>query len=134
MHNQQGLREVMENTVQYQIVAMEDTIQDHIVLQLVKLEKLEKQVHQWINQAIPSLDTLDNICPHMKRLLNTAKERAQFLGPNMENIIDLSIQEKISTFSSITTLAIDIQKALCNWTVFQHQLAVTTEAIVEICI
>ena len=70
----------------------------------------------------------------MKRLLNTAEEKAQFMGPGMDNIIELSIQEKMSTLSSITTLAIDIQKALHNLTEFQHQLAVTAEAIVEICV
>ena len=56
------------------------------------------------------------------------------MGPDMEIIADLSIQEKMSTLSSITTLTIDIQKVLQNWTEFQHQLAVTAEAIVEVCI
>ena len=56
------------------------------------------------------------------------------MGIDMDNIIDLSIQEKMSTMSSITTLTIDIQKALRNWTKFQHQLAVTIEAIVDICV
>ena len=36
--------------------------------------------------------------------------------------------------SSLTTLTIDIQKVLQNWTEFQHQLVVTAEAIVEVCI
>ena len=97
---------------------MENTVQDQIVLESVKLEKLEKQAHQWINQAIPSLDTLDNIFPHMKILLDTEEEKEQFLGPNMDNIIELSIQENMSTLSSISTFTIDIQKALCNWTKF----------------
>ena len=123
LENQQGLSEAMNNTVQ-----------DQIVLESTNLEKLENQPHQWINQTIPSLDTLDNICPHMKILLDTVEEKEQFLGLDMVNIIDLSIQEKMSTLSSITTLTIDIQKALCNWTEFQHQLEVTVEAIVEICI
>ena len=99
---------------------MEDTIQDQIVLELTKLDKLEKQMHQWINKEIPSLDILDKICPHMKRLLDIVEEKAQILGPDMNNIIDLSIQDKMSTLSSITTLTIDIQKALHNWTEFQH--------------
>ena len=29
--------------------AMNSTIQDHIVLETTKLEKLEKQAHQWVN-------------------------------------------------------------------------------------
>ena len=65
LENQQGLPEEMKSTVQ-----------DQIVLETTKLEKLEKQAHQWINHTIPSLDTLDNICPHMKRLLDTAEEKA----------------------------------------------------------
>ena len=95
---------------------MKSTVQDQIVLETTKLEKLEKQALQWINHIIPSLDTLDKICPHMKILLDTAEEKAQFLGTDMDNIIDLSIQEKMSTMSSITNLTIDIQKALRNWT------------------
>ena len=70
----------------------------------------------------------------MKRLLDTAEEKAQFMGPDMESIIDLSIQEKILTLSSITTLTIDIQKVLQNWTKFQYQLAITAESIVEVCV
>ena len=80
------------------------------------------------------MDKLDTICPQMKRLLETAEEKEQFMGPDMERIADLSIREKMSKLSSITTLTIDIQKVLQNWTEFQHQLAVTAEAIVEVCI
>ena len=69
-----------------------------------------------MNQVIPSLDTLDKICPHMKRLLNTAEEKAQIFGPDMDNIIDLSIQEKMLTLSTIRPLSIDIHKALRNGT------------------
>ena len=70
---------------------MKNIVQDQIVLESSKLEKLEKQAHQWTNQAIPSLDTLDKICPHMKILLDTVEEKAQFLGPNLVKIIDLSL-------------------------------------------
>ena len=70
----------------------------------------------------------------MKGLQDTAEEKDQFLGPDMERIADLSIQEKMSTLSSLTTLTIDIQKVLQNWTEFQHQLAVTIEAIMEVCV
>ena len=103
-------------------------------METAKLQKLEKQAHQWVQQALPSLDKLDTICPRMKRLLDTAEEKAQFIGPDMESITDFSIQEKMSTLSSITTLTIDIQKVLQNWTEFQHQLAITAEAIVEVCV
>ena len=70
----------------------------------------------------------------MKILLETTEEKYQFMGPDMERITDLSIQKKMSTLSSITTLTIDIRKVLQSWTEFQHQLAVTAEAIVEVCI
>ena len=56
------------------------------------------------------------------------------MGTNMEIITDLSLQEKMLTLSSITTLTIDIQKVLQNWTEFQHQLAITAESIVEVCV
>ena len=70
----------------------------------------------------------------MKRLLETAKEKDKFMGPDMESIEDLSIQEKMSILSSITTLTINIQKVLQSWTEFQHQRAITAEAIIEVCI
>ena len=70
----------------------------------------------------------------MKRLMDTTDEKSQVLGPNMNNIIDISIQEKMSTLSNITTLTIDIQRALRSWADFQHQLAISTEAIVEVCV
>ena len=69
----------------------------------------------------------------MKRLLETVEEKDQFMGPNMERIADLSIQENMLMLSRITPLTIDIQKVLQNWIEFQHQLAMTTEAIVEVC-
>ena len=56
------------------------------------------------------------------------------MGPNMERLADLSIQENMSTLSILTTLTIDIQKVLQIWTEFQHQLVVTEEAIVEVCV
>ena len=67
----------------------------------------------------------------MKRLLEAVEEKDQFLGPDMESIANLAIQEKMSTLSSITTLTIDIQKVLQSWTEFQHQLVVTMEEIVK---
>ena len=70
----------------------------------------------------------------MRRLLDTANEKAQSLGPDLENITDCSIQEKMSTLSSLTTLTIDIQNALRSWAEFQRQLAIKAEAIVELCV
>ena len=70
----------------------------------------------------------------MKRLLETIEEKYQFMGTDVQIIEDLSIQENMSTLSSITTLTIDIQKVLQSWTEFQQQLAITAEAIVEVCI
>ena len=51
------------------------------------------------------------------------------MGPDMERIAKLFIQQNMSILSSLTTLTIDIQKVLQSWTEFQHQLAVTAEAI-----
>ena len=42
--------------------ALRNQIQDQIVLETAKLQKLEKQAHQWVQQALPSLDKLDTIC------------------------------------------------------------------------
>ena len=97
LEEQYGLEEVVRST-----------IQDHIVLETMKLEKLEKQDHQWVNQALPSIDKLDTIYPQMKILKDTVDAKAQFLGLDMNNILELSIQEKMATLYSITTLTIDI--------------------------
>ena len=87
-----------------------------------------------MNQALSSLDTLDKICPRMKIFIDIEEETSQLLGIDVINIKDLPIQDKMSNLSSITTSTIDIQNSLCNWTKFQHQLAITAEAIVEICV
>ena len=71
---------------------MRSTIQDQIVLEIAKLHRLKRQSHQWVQQALPSLEKLDTICPQMKRLMETAEEKYQFMGPDMEIITDLSIQ------------------------------------------
>ena len=44
----------------------------------------------------------------MKRLLDTMEEKDQLMGPNMEKIAEVSIPEKMSILSSLTTLTIDI--------------------------
>ena len=56
------------------------------------------------------------------------------MGPEMERIAEVSISEKMSILSGLTTLTIDIQKILQSWTDFQHHLAVTAPAIVEVCV
>ena len=114
--------------------ALRSTIEEQIVLETAKLHKLEREAHQWVHQAIPNLEKIDIICPQMKRLMETAKEKDQFMGPDMERIAEISIQEKMSILSNLTTLTIDIQKILQSWMDFQHQLAVTPEAIVKFCV
>ena len=59
--------------------AMVKTIQDQLVLEMAKLEKLEKQEHQWNSQDKPSIASLDKIHPHMKILLDTVEEKSQLL-------------------------------------------------------
>ena len=61
-----------------------------------------------MHQAIPNLEKVDIIFLHMKRLMETIEESDQFMGPDMERIAELSIQEKMSILSSLTTLTIDI--------------------------
>ena len=70
----------------------------------------------------------------MKRLIDTAEEQNQILGPNMEKIVELPLSEKMSVLSSLTTLTIDIQKALQRWIYFQHHLSIIAPAIVDICV
>ena len=68
----------------------------------------------------------------MKRLIDAAEEQNQDLGPNMKKIVETPISEKMSVLSSLTTLTIDIQKALQSWMDFQHHLAITAPTIVEV--
>ena len=82
------------------------------MLETTKLQRQERQAHQWVQQAIPSLEKLDIIYPQMKWLFETAEEKDQFMGPGIERIAKISIQEKMSILSSLTTLTIDIQKIL----------------------
>ena len=56
------------------------------------------------------------------------------MGPNMERIAEISISEKMSILLNLTTLTIDIHKILQSWRDFQHHLAVTAPAIVEVCV
>ena len=92
--------------------ALIPTIEDQIVLETTKLQKLEREEHQWVQQSLPNLEKVDIICPQMKRLILIAEEQDQFMDPNMERIAEVSISEKMSILSGLTTLTIDIQKAL----------------------
>ena len=97
---------------------MVQTIQDQLMLEMVKLEKLEKQEHQWISQARPSLVSLEKILPHMKILLETVKDKEKILGLDMRNIFNIDMHQKVENLSSLTTLTIDIQNALRTWEEF----------------
>ena len=48
---------------------MRQTIEEQIVMENSKLQKLEREAHQWVQQALPNLEKVDNICPQMQRLL-----------------------------------------------------------------
>ena len=87
-----------------------------------------------MQQALPNLEKVDIIFPQMKRIIETAEEKDQFIGLEMERIAEVSILEKMSILSGLTTLTINIQKILQSWIDFQHHLAVTTPSIVEVCI
>ena len=70
----------------------------------------------------------------MQRILATAEENSQILGTDMINMLNIYMHQNIENFSSLTTLIIDIQKALRMWEEFQHQLSIIVEAIMEVCI
>ena len=46
--------------------ALRPTIEEQIVLETTKLQKLEWEAHQWVQQALPNLEKFDIICPQMK--------------------------------------------------------------------
>ena len=82
----------------------------------------------------PKFRQIRHHLPANEMTLETTEEKDQFMGPDMERIEKLSIQEKMLILWSLTTLTIDIQNVLQSWMEFQHQLAVTAEAIVEVCV
>ena len=55
--------------------ALRMTIEEQIVLETAKLQKLEREAHQWVQQALPNLEKFDIIYPYMKRLIKTAEEK-----------------------------------------------------------
>ena len=109
-------------------------MEEQIVLETTKLQKLEMEAHQWVQQSPPNLEKFDTIFPQMKQLIETTEEKDQFMGPEMDRIAEVSISEKMSILSGLTTLTIDIQKILQSWTDFQHHLVVTAPTIVEVCV
>ena len=46
--------------------ALRTTIEEQIVLETEKLQKLEREAHQWVQQAIPKLEKVNIIYPQMK--------------------------------------------------------------------
>ena len=42
---------------------LRSAIKDQIVLETAKLQKLEREAHQWVHQAIPNLEKVDIIFP-----------------------------------------------------------------------
>ena len=61
-----------------------------------------------MQQAIPNLEKVDIVYPQMKWLIETAEEKDQFMGLDMERIAEISISKKMLILSSLTTLTIDI--------------------------
>ena len=39
------------------------TIEEQIVLETSKLQKLEREAHRWVQQALPNLEKVNIICP-----------------------------------------------------------------------
>ena len=46
--------------------ALRTIIEEQIVLETAKLQKLEREAHQWVQQAIPNLEKVDIIYLQMK--------------------------------------------------------------------
>ena len=61
------------------------------MLETAKLQKMEREAHQWVQQDLPNLEKVDIIYPQMKRLIKTAEEKDHFMGPDMERIAEVSI-------------------------------------------
>ena len=71
--------------------ALRTIIEEQIVLETAKLQKLEREAHQWVQQALPNLEKVNILCPQMKQLIKTVEEKDQSMGPNMERIAQVSI-------------------------------------------
>ena len=91
---------------------MVQTIDNQLILENHKLEKLEQKENQWISRDQTSLSSINKIRPRLQRLLSTTKERTQLLGIDMINILDLYMHKNMENLSSLTILTIDIQTSL----------------------
>ena len=65
------------------------------MLETAKLQRLEREAHPWVQQAIPNLEKFNIIYPKMKRLIETAGEKDQLMGLDMERIAEVSISDKM---------------------------------------
>ena len=110
------------------------TLDDHIIMETIKLGKLEKQEYQWISQARVSLSKFENTRSHIQQLLSSSDDKTRLLGQDIINIQDQAMYDKMESLYSITTLTIDIRNTLQTWEEFQHQLSVFVESIVEVCV
>ena len=68
----------------------------------------------------------------MQQIIFVSEEKKQILGTDMINILNIDMHQKIENLEILTTLTIDIHKALHTWEEFQHQLSITIEVIVEV--
>ena len=91
---------------------MRQTIDEQIVMENSKLQKLEREAHQWVQQALPNLEKVDNIFPQMKRLLDAAEEQNQMLGPNMEHI---AFSEAYKVLQNHMEESIFTEEVLIDW-------------------
>ena len=46
--------------------ALRSTIEDQVVFETTKMQKLERETHQLVHQSIPNLEKVDIIYPQMK--------------------------------------------------------------------
>ena len=61
-----------------------------------------------MQQALPNLEKVNIIFMQMKWLIKIVEEKDQFMGLDMERISEVSISDKMSILSGLTTLTIDI--------------------------
>ena len=83
-HTRQGIQALESQKTTEE--ALRTTIEEQIVLEIAKLQRLEREAHQWVQQAIPNLEKVNIICPQMKQIIETTEENDQFIGPDMERI------------------------------------------------
>lgn len=109
---------------------MSRTIEDQILIENSKLEKLEKSEEQWLSQAWNNLFKVEQLQPHLQTLLTAANKKIELFGPDLIHLQGKTTEEKMTELSSLTTLTINIQNSLCHWEKFHHHLSFSAEAIV----